>query len=165
MQSHYIFYWLLTTIQMRMKRSGSLQLNPRGLEGHYMSISARWNVGVPPETMDKIGLPLEEELSTVRGLDSITTHGYKWGARIELRFKYGTDMDAVNAIIKQGLAASDLPDDVRSLPEKMPQLDENPQLVAINLSMMPLVVFSLSGDMSPDELQELAERDILPSRL
>ena len=70
-----------------------LEMNPRGLEGHYMSIHARWNVGVPPETMDKIGLPLEEELSTVRGLDSITTHGYKWGARVELRFKHGTDMD------------------------------------------------------------------------
>ena len=34
-----------------------LEMNPRGMEGHYMSIHARWNVGVPPETMDKIGLP------------------------------------------------------------------------------------------------------------
>ena len=54
-----------------------LEMNPRGLEGHYMSIHARWNVGVPPETMDKIGLPLEEELSTVRGLDHITTHDHR----------------------------------------------------------------------------------------
>ena len=69
-----------------------LEMNPRGMEGHYMSIHARWNVGVPPETMDKIGLPLEEELSTVRGLDEITTKGYKWGARVN-KFKYGTDMD------------------------------------------------------------------------
>ena len=43
-----------------------LEMNPRGLEGHYMSVNVRWNVGVPPETMDKIGLPLEEELSTLR---------------------------------------------------------------------------------------------------
>jgi multidrug efflux pump subunit AcrB len=57
-----------------------LEMSPRGLEGHYMSIHARWNVGVPPETMDKIGLPLEEELSTVRGLDYIETSGFKWGA-------------------------------------------------------------------------------------
>jgi HAE1 family hydrophobic/amphiphilic exporter-1 len=70
-----------------------LEMNPRGLEGHYMSVNVRWNVGVPPETMDKIGLPLEEELSTVRGLKSIETHGYKWGSRVELHFKHGTDMD------------------------------------------------------------------------
>lgn len=70
-----------------------LEMNPRGLEGHYISVNVRWDVGVPPETMDKIGLPLEEELSTVRGLDSITTNGFKWGARVELKFKQGTDMD------------------------------------------------------------------------
>ncbi len=70
-----------------------LEMNPRGMEGHYISVNVRWNVGVPPETMEKIGIPLEEELSTVRGLDRIETHGYKWGSRIELHFKYGTDMD------------------------------------------------------------------------
>ena len=70
-----------------------LEMNPRGMEGHYISVNVRWNVGVPPETMEKIGMPLEEELSTVRGLERIETHGYKWGSRIELHFKYGTDMD------------------------------------------------------------------------
>jgi HAE1 family hydrophobic/amphiphilic exporter-1 len=70
-----------------------LEMNPRGMAGKYMSVHCHWNVGVPPETMRRISIPLEEELNTVQGLDHITTHGYKWGGRIELRFRPEADMD------------------------------------------------------------------------
>lgn len=43
--------------------------------------------------MQKITLPLEEELSTVRGLDGINSFSSKGSAGTFLRFKRGTDMD------------------------------------------------------------------------
>jgi HAE1 family hydrophobic/amphiphilic exporter-1 len=87
-----IFLTILAVGLIAAKRL-PIEMNPRGLEGHYMSVRVNWRVGVPPETMDKIGLPLEEELSTVRGLDRIETNAYKSGARVQLHFKHGTDMD------------------------------------------------------------------------
>ena len=44
------------------------------------------------ESMEKIGIPMEEELSTLRGLDSMSTRCYTSAASVDLRFKQGTDM-------------------------------------------------------------------------
>jgi HAE1 family hydrophobic/amphiphilic exporter-1 len=71
-------------------------------------------------------------------------------------------MDEVNGIIRQNLSELALPTEVRSLPDKMPQLKENPQLFPININMMPLVIFSLGGDLPPDELRDMAITEIVP---
>jgi len=130
-----------------------LEMNPRGLEGHYMSIHARWNVGVPPETMDKIGLPLEEELSTVRGLDSITTHGYKWGARIELRFKHGTDMD---------VAYREVRDRTERARVRFPEGTEKPFIYKHKPGAEPVVSFRISYDQDSDYYDLINKHVITP---
>jgi HAE1 family hydrophobic/amphiphilic exporter-1 len=130
-----------------------LEMNPRGLEGHYMSIHARWNVGVPPETMDKIGLPLEEELSTVRGLDSITTHGYKWGARVELRFKHGTDMD---------VAYREVRDRVERARLRFPEGTEKPFIYKHESGAEPVVRFRISYDQDSDYYDLINKHVITP---
>ncbi len=130
-----------------------LEMNPRGIEGHYIQVNARWNVGVPPETMDKIGLPLEEELSTVRGLDSITTHGYKWGARIELRFKQGTDMD---------VAYREVRDRTERARTRFPEGTEKPYIYKHKPGAEPVVSFRISYDQDSDYYDLINKHVITP---
>ena len=130
-----------------------LEMNPRGLEGHYMSVHARWNVGVPPETMDKIGLPLEEELSTVRGLDHITTHGYKWGARVELRFKHDADMD---------VAYREVRDRVERARTRFPEGTEKPYIYKHQPGAEPAVSFRISYDKDSDYYDLINKHVITP---
>ena len=116
------------------------------------------------EVADQVTVPVEGTISGIANLKHLISTSAEGMSLVLAEFEYGTDMDAVNATIKKNIAALDLPADIRSLPEKMPQLhlEENPLLIPINLSMIPLVIFSLSGDLSPDELQNLADTQIVP---
>jgi hydrophobic/amphiphilic exporter-1 (mainly G- bacteria), HAE1 family len=67
-------------------------------------------------------------------------------------FEYGTKMDEVSSTISQGVDKLDLPTGVLT-----------PQIVPINMSsIMPLVVLSLSGNFSPDQLKQIADTQIVP---
>ena len=150
-----MFMIFLTILAVGLIAASRLQLemNPRGLEGHYMSIHVRWNVGVPPETMDKIGLPLEEELSTVRGVESMTTHGYKWGARVELRFKQGTDMD---------VAYREVRDRTERARTRFPEGTEKPHIYKHKPGAEPVVSFRISYDQDSDYYDIINKHVITP---
>ncbi|MBX3745813.1 MAG: efflux RND transporter permease subunit [Verrucomicrobiae bacterium] len=70
-----------------------LELFPRGYTGHSLNVWVPWQDAPVQEVLQKITLPLEEELSTVRGLDGINSYSGKGSAGAFLRFKRGTDMD------------------------------------------------------------------------
>ena len=91
-----------------------LELFPKGFEGSSLSVRVPWNAAVPQEVMEKLALPLEEELSTVRGLDSISSSCTSGGAYVNLGFKQGTDMDIAYREVRDRLERAKLrfPDDV-----------------------------------------------------
>ncbi len=130
-----------------------LEMNPRGMEGHYIEVRASWNVGVPPENMDKIGLPLEEELSTVRGLKHVKTSAYKSGARVQLEFKYGTDMD---------VAYREVRDRVERARAKFPEGVERPYIRKYEPGAEPVVGFRISYDQDSDYYDLINKYVVMP---
>ena len=70
-----------------------VELFPRGFTSQSLFVSVPWQNAPTQEVLDKITLPLEEELSTVHGLDRINSFSTLGFARVFLRFKQGTDMD------------------------------------------------------------------------
>ncbi len=70
-----------------------LELFPRGYTGQNLRVWVPWQDAPVEEVLQKLTLPLEEELSTVRGLDGINSFSSKGSAGAFLRFKRGTDMD------------------------------------------------------------------------
>ncbi|MBL6764478.1 MAG: efflux RND transporter permease subunit [Verrucomicrobiae bacterium] len=130
-----------------------LEMKPRGLEGKYMSVHCHWNVGVPPETMQRISLPLEEELSTVRGLDHITTHGYKWGGRVELRFKHDIDMD---------VAYREVRDRVERARLRFPEEADKPHIYKHEPGAEPVVQFRIAYDFDSDYYNIIQKHIVAP---
>ncbi len=116
----------------------------------------------PEEVMNKVTVPIEGAISDIGGLKHLITTSTDGTSFAFVLFDYGTDMDGVNSIIEQNLRKLDLPAEVRDLPAQMPQLETNPQLYAIDINMMPVVVLSLSGDLPPDQLQEIAITKLMP---
>ena len=114
------------------------------------------------EVMSKVTVPIEGAISGIKGLDHLISTSSEGSSFVFALFEYGTDMDEVNSIISQNLSELDLPAEVRDLPAKMPQVKDNPQLYAIDINMMPVVTLSLSGDLPPDELLEVALTKIMP---
>ena len=91
-----------------------LELLPEGFEGSSLSVRVPWNAAVPQEVMEKLALPLEEELSTVRGLDSMRSSCSSRGASVYLNFKQGTDMSIAYREVRDRVERAKLrfPDDV-----------------------------------------------------
>ena len=130
-----------------------LEMSPRGLEGYFIQVQVRWNVGVPPETMDKIGLPLEEELSRVRGVDSIETSGFKWGSWVRLRFKHGTDMDVAYREVRDRTERARL---------RFPEGTEKPHIYKHQPGAEPVVSFRISYDQNSDYYDIINKHVVAP---
>ncbi len=90
-----------------------LELFPRGFDPPFLSVSVPWSDAPAPEVLEKILEPLEEELSTVRGLDSQSSFATTGYGRIALSFKQSTDMDVAYREVRDRIerARARLPED------------------------------------------------------
>jgi HAE1 family hydrophobic/amphiphilic exporter-1 len=70
-----------------------VQLIPSGYNDPFLWVRVPWENAPSRDVLDKVVLPLEEELSTVRGLDRMTTVSTVGGGYAFLGFKQSTDMD------------------------------------------------------------------------
>jgi len=70
-----------------------LELIPQGWNSPHLAIRVPWQDAPAQEVVDKIILPLEEEVSTVRGLDRISSYARTGYGGVYLLFKQDTDMD------------------------------------------------------------------------
>lgn len=90
-----------------------LELFPRGYSAPSLNVQAAWQQAPSQEMLDKVALPLEEELATVPGLSDIYTYATTGFTRCLLRFKIGTDMDVAYREVRDRVerAKARLPDD------------------------------------------------------
>jgi hydrophobic/amphiphilic exporter-1 (mainly G- bacteria), HAE1 family len=91
-----------------------VELIPRGFTQQSLFVVVPWQNAPTQEVLDKIALPLEEELSTVRGLDTINSFSSLGFCRVMLRFKQGADMDVAYREVRDRIQRARLqfPDDV-----------------------------------------------------
>jgi len=145
--------WSTLTLQM--------ELIPN-IELPVTSVITVYPQAKPEKVMNDVTVHIESAISGIDGLDQLISTAAEGTTFTLAMFEYGTDMDKVNDTINQNLAKLDLPPEVRGLPATMPQLKENPQLYAIDINMMPVVMVSLTGDMLPSQLEEIAVTEIIP---
>lgn len=90
-----------------------LELIPSGFSPPFLAVQVPWADAPAAEVVDKIVLPLEEELSTVRGLDGLNSFSTTGSARLFMTFKSGTDMDVAYREVRDRIerARSRLPED------------------------------------------------------
>ena len=90
-----------------------LELIPRGFTAPFLRVFVPWRDSPSREVLDKIVLPLEEELSTVPGLDVMTTYSRTGAGFAFLNFKQGTDMDVAYREVRDRIERAKLlmPDD------------------------------------------------------
>ncbi len=90
------------------------ELIPKGYTAPFLQVFVPWTDAPPEEVQEKIVLPLEEELGTVRGIDrliSVSSHG---AAATYVTFKQGTDMSVAYREVRDRLerARARFPSDV-----------------------------------------------------
>ncbi len=102
----------------------------------------------PKEVESTVTRPLEESLAGINNIDTITSTSKEGMSMIMVKLIWGTDM---------GLAVSDIRERVDIVKKFLPDGIETPIVLKFDVSMMPIMVMSVSGNRDPSFLREYAE--------
>ena len=91
-----------------------LELFPRGFDPPFLSVSASWRDAPPQDMLDKVTLPLEDEISTIPGLENMFSFTRTGRAFVRISFKGSADVDVVYRELRDRIerARARMPDDV-----------------------------------------------------
>ncbi|NVM24714.1 MAG: efflux RND transporter permease subunit [Desulfobacterales bacterium] len=106
--------------------------------------------GVAPEDIEQsITIPIEKKIKGLEAVKQIKSSSTEGMSSIIIEFVTGTDIDEVLSKTKDkvDLAKPELPAD----------LEEDPEVIEINISELPIVVLSLTGTVGLVRLKEIAE--------
>jgi HAE1 family hydrophobic/amphiphilic exporter-1 len=120
----------------------------------------------PPDTVvSEVTAPIEKLIWdewSAKGLKHVTSTSTAGMSLIMAEFEFGADMTAVGNNLREGVGRLPLPQAVTELPKLMASISQNPQIIPINMNIMPLITLNLSGDLTPERLRQLADEQIVP---
>jgi len=152
---------IVTAVSVWATVNMKMELIP-DIEFPVTSVVAVYPQAKATDVMNEVAIPIEAAIADIEGLQQLSSTCSEGTSFTLAMFDYGTDMKKVNEIISQRLDEIDLPEEVRNLPAQMPQLGANPQLYAIDINIVPVVMFGLSGDMPAEQLNEIITTEFLP---
>ncbi len=110
--------------------------------------------GAGPEEVEKsVTRPLEGGLSNVGNIENITSTSAEGNSMIQIEFTWGTDMAE---------AANDVRDKLEMVKGYLPDEASAPQIFKFDPSMIPILYLNVSGNRTPEDLREIAEKIIQP---
>ncbi len=128
------------------------ELFPRGYESKFLRVQVPWPNAPAEEVLEKITLPLEEELSTVKGLVHLNTFSSQSSSSAFLQFKRGVDVDVAYREVRDRVERARLqfPEDV----EQALVLRDDPD-------DFPVAMLGLAIDPSINDPYSLVEKKVM----
>ena len=129
-----------------------LELFPKGFQGQWLQVRVPWRNSPTQEVLEKVTLPLEEELSTVRGLDGMTSYTRVGFSNVNLRFKNKTDMDVAYREVRDRVERAKLlfPSDIDKV-----------YIRKEDSSGIPIAVIGVAFDSSVTNTYNLIQKEIV----
>lgn len=129
----------------------SLEQMPE-METPMMTIMARYEGAGPEDISELVTEPIEDAVSTLEGVKSISSSSSDGSARIMLEYDYGTDMDeAYNELTKK----------MSSLERQLPEDMDTPTVMEMGQNAGTSMMLSISHKTETD-LYSYAEQKIVP---
>jgi len=119
-----------------------------------MAVITQYTGAGPEEVERSVTRPLEAILSSVSGLEKVSSISNKGSSIVIMEFTYGTDLsDASNSIR----------DSLERIRNYMPTGAQTPMIFKFDPSMIPIMGLMVTSDRrTPEELREIAEDTIIP---
>ncbi|MEL7564769.1 MAG: efflux RND transporter permease subunit [Dehalobacterium sp.] len=107
----------------------------------------------PEEVESTVTEPLEDVLGTVENVDTISSQSMSGQSIVIVEFSYGTDMNFATLQMREkvDMVKGALPDDANA-----------PTVIKVDMSMMPVTMLGLSGDVDLEQLKSIAENEVQP---
>ncbi|MQX36401.1 efflux RND transporter permease subunit [Roseospira navarrensis] len=112
----------------------------------YVALSHR---GISPEDAERLLVrPIEQELKGIEGVKEMRSTAYEGGANVLLEFEAGFDSEQAKRDVQEqvDIAKGNLPDET-----------DEPVVNEINISLFPIVVITLGGDIQERALLRIAD--------
>ncbi|MBL6946525.1 MAG: efflux RND transporter permease subunit [Rhodospirillales bacterium] len=110
--------------------------------------------GISPEDSERLLIrPMEKELRIIEGVKEMRSTGYEGGANVLLEFEAGFDADT---------ALDDVREKVDLAKPELPEDSDEPTVHEVNLSLFPVILVTLSGNVPERALVRLG-RDLQDS--
>ncbi|MCB1033811.1 MAG: efflux RND transporter permease subunit, partial [Acidobacteria bacterium] len=129
-----------------------LEALPQGFTAPFLSVFIPWQDAPPREVLDKIVMPLEDELSTVRGLDRMSSRSGTGQGMVFLSFRQGTDMD---------VAYRETRDRIERVRRQLPQDADKVYIQKHDLSGVPVYLVGLAVDADQSDAYDLIQNEII----
>ena len=129
-----------------------IELIPSGYSSPFLRVTVPWRDAPPQELLDKITIPLEEELSTVRGLENQFSFCAVGFTQVFLSFAHGTDMDVAYREVRDRIerARARMPDDVEQV---LIRKDDD--------AMMPVAMVGLIVEEETADVYNLVQNEVI----
>jgi len=116
------------------------------------------------DVMNMVTAPIEDSIGRMGGVKRVSSSSLEGMSVIMAEFEFGKNMDEVNDSIRQRLSLLYLPDDMpRTITDPSTGIErENPLIYPLDISVMPVVAYSLGADMDPNELYALVATQVGP---
>ena len=119
----------------------------------YIAVFTTYTGAGPEEVERSVTRVLEAALSSVSGLESITSTSSRGSSMVLMQFTYGINLEDASLSIRDFL------DRVRRF---LPAGVESPMIFKFDPSMIPIMGLMVTGNRTPEELREIAEDTIIP---
>ncbi len=121
----------------------------------YMIVYTEYKNAGPEEVEQNVTRTLESSLSGLTGLKKMQSRSLSGGSMIILQMEYGTNLDST---------ANDIRDKIDLVRSYLPTDAKSPTTIRMDPSMFPIMVLTLDGTRTKEELSHYAE-DIVQPRL
>ena len=131
----------------------------------YTTVVTVYPQATPDTVVNEVTAPIEKVIWdewSGKGLKHVTSTSSAGMSVVMAEFEYGTDMTAVGNSLNEGISKLTLPQAVIDFPKLMGSNTKNPQIIPINMNILPLMNLSLSGDLPPEQLKQIAVTQIVP---
>jgi len=130
-----------------------VQMMPEGFESRYITVSARLRNSSPAEAERHVAVPIEEQLATVVGIESISTRCSRTEVRVSLELK----SDADSAIVER-----DVRDRIARVENEMPDDVDRIRIRRRGPKDSPIAFFACRADTTRLEVSDFMEDVVLP---
>ncbi|MCJ7490754.1 MAG: efflux RND transporter permease subunit, partial [Dehalococcoidia bacterium] len=116
-----------------------------------ITVIARSPGDQPQDIAETVNTPIEAALSGLPGVRKTSSTAVSGLGVTMLSYDYGTDLNSAETAVKQALADARLGSNVST------------SILKFDISMIPIVTFSLQGDLSQADLYQLAQSQVVPN--
>jgi len=116
-----------------------------------LTVVARSPGGQPQDIVQTVTTPIESAVAGLPGLKKTSSTAVSGLGVTMLSFDYGTDLNGAETAVRQAIAGAQLGANVST------------SILKFDVSSIPVVTFSLQGDLSQAELYQLAQSQVVPN--